>query len=198
MYITSFFLVPLTIPPPPPPPLSLSNLSSFSLQRLCTPRNVNCRDMQGRFSTPLHFAAGYNRVEVVEYLLQHRADVTAKDKGWVVAAANVSLAYSAVITRGEVYLCAMCVHFLCQSVPSTTFFQPYNRICPDGATCFMLLPFVTFLPTHTHAHAHAHTPTHAHTHTHTTHTPEDWFPCTTPVPTATMRWQSRWSSTWPT
>ena len=126
--------------------------------------------MQGRFSTPLHFAAGYNRVEVVEYLLQHRADVTAKDKGWVVAAANVYLAYSAVITRGEVYLCAMCVHFLCQSVPSTTFFQPYNRICPDGATCFMLLPFVTFLPTHTHAHAHAHTPTHAHTHTHHTHT----------------------------
>ena len=26
--------------------------------------------MDGRHSTPLHFAAGYNRVAVVEYLLQ--------------------------------------------------------------------------------------------------------------------------------
>lgn len=37
--------------------------------------------MDGRHSTPLHFAAGYNRVPVVEYLLQHGADVHAKDKG---------------------------------------------------------------------------------------------------------------------
>lgn len=42
---------------------------------------VNCRDVDGRQSTPLHFAAGYNRVSVVEYLLQHGADVHAKDKG---------------------------------------------------------------------------------------------------------------------
>ncbi|KFV46172.1 TNKS1 protein, partial [Anthoscopus minutus] len=33
------------------------------------PQNVNCRDLEGRHSTPLHFAAGYNRVSVVEYLL---------------------------------------------------------------------------------------------------------------------------------
>lgn len=44
---------------------------------------MNCRDLDGRHSTPLHFAAGYNRVVVVEYLLQHGADVHAKDKGWV-------------------------------------------------------------------------------------------------------------------
>ena len=32
-------------------------------------------------STPLHLAAGYNRVGVVELLLQQGADVHAKDKG---------------------------------------------------------------------------------------------------------------------
>lgn len=46
-----------------------------------SPHAVNCRDLDGRHSTPLHFAAGYNRVGVVEYLLAHGADVHAKDKG---------------------------------------------------------------------------------------------------------------------
>lgn len=54
---------------------------SLCLQSLCTAQNVNCRDLEGRHSTPLHFAAGYNRVSVVEYLLHHGADVHAKDKG---------------------------------------------------------------------------------------------------------------------
>lgn len=40
-----------------------------------SPQLVNCRDLDGRHSTPLHFAAGYNRLSVVEYLLQHGADV---------------------------------------------------------------------------------------------------------------------------
>lgn len=47
------------------------------------PHLVNCRDLDGRHSTPLHFAAGYNRVRVVELLLQHGADVHAKDKGYL-------------------------------------------------------------------------------------------------------------------
>ena len=53
-------------------------------QRVLTfnPSLVNCRDAQGRNSTPLHFAAGYNRLQVVEYLLSLGADVTAKDKGY--------------------------------------------------------------------------------------------------------------------
>ena len=42
---------------------------------------VNCRDVDGRQSTPLHFAAGYNRLEVVQCLLERGADVHAKDKG---------------------------------------------------------------------------------------------------------------------
>ncbi|KAG7254039.1 hypothetical protein CRUP_035511 [Coryphaenoides rupestris] len=52
-----------------------------TVKRLCTLQNVNCRDVEGRQSTPLHFAAGYNRLAVVELLLQGGADVHAKDKG---------------------------------------------------------------------------------------------------------------------
>ena len=52
-----------------------------TLERLVTPDTVNCQDMEGRKSTPLHFAAGYNRKEVVEFLLEQKADVGKKDKG---------------------------------------------------------------------------------------------------------------------
>ncbi|XP_077478539.1 poly [ADP-ribose] polymerase tankyrase-1-like [Stigmatopora argus] len=59
-----------------------------TVKSLCTAQNVNCRDLEGRHSTPLHFAAGYNRVQVVEYLLHHGADVHAKDKGGLVPLHN--------------------------------------------------------------------------------------------------------------
>ncbi|CAF3884191.1 unnamed protein product, partial [Adineta steineri] len=52
------------------------------------PTLVNCRDALGRNSTPLHFAAGYNRLQVVEYLLLMGADVTARDKGGLVPLHN--------------------------------------------------------------------------------------------------------------
>ncbi|CAG2160731.1 unnamed protein product [Oppiella nova] len=45
------------------------------------PHLVNCRDLDGRQSTPIHFAAGYNRLNCVEFLLSRNADVSAKDKG---------------------------------------------------------------------------------------------------------------------
>lgn len=48
---------------------------------LNNPHTVNCRDLDGRHSTPLHFASGYNRVGVVEFLLEHGAEVHAADKG---------------------------------------------------------------------------------------------------------------------
>ena len=51
------------------------------MQKLVTLENVNCRDTQGRNSTPLHLAAGYNNVEVAEFLLESGADVNAQDKG---------------------------------------------------------------------------------------------------------------------
>ena len=46
----------------------------------CTILHTHCPLLQ---STPLHLAAGYNRVGIVELLLQQGADVHAKDKGWV-------------------------------------------------------------------------------------------------------------------
>ena len=51
------------------------------LLTLLTPLNVNCHASDGRKSTPLHLAAGYNRTLVVAALLQRGADVHAKDKG---------------------------------------------------------------------------------------------------------------------
>ncbi|KAF8562003.1 hypothetical protein P879_10167 [Paragonimus westermani] len=60
------------------------------LQRLITPANINCRDTQGRNSAPLHLAAGYNNVEVVEFLLESGADVNAKDKGGLIPLHNAS------------------------------------------------------------------------------------------------------------
>uniref|UniRef100_A0A665VYG3 Poly [ADP-ribose] polymerase n=1 Tax=Echeneis naucrates TaxID=173247 RepID=A0A665VYG3_ECHNA len=59
-----------------------------TVKRLCSVQNVNCRDVEGRQSTPLHFAAGYNRLAVVQFLLQHGADVHAKDKGGLVPLHN--------------------------------------------------------------------------------------------------------------
>lgn len=55
---------------------------------LSNPITVNCRDLDGRHSTPLHFAAGYNRVPVVEFLLEHGAEVHASDKGGLVPLHN--------------------------------------------------------------------------------------------------------------
>lgn len=52
--------------------------------RLSQPNLFNCADLDGRHSTPLHFASGYNRIEIVKYLLENGADVHAKDKGYVV------------------------------------------------------------------------------------------------------------------
>lgn len=55
----------------------------FSIhQALCNPQTVNCRDLAGRLSTPLHFASGYNRIDIVEHLLKSGANVHAKDKGY--------------------------------------------------------------------------------------------------------------------
>lgn len=53
------------------------------LLALLNPINVNCHASDGRRSTPLHLAAGYNRSRVVQLLLQNGADVHAKDKGLV-------------------------------------------------------------------------------------------------------------------
>jgi len=51
------------------------------LSSLLTPLNVNCHASDGRKSTPLHLAAGFNRIRCVQLLLRHGSDVHAKDKG---------------------------------------------------------------------------------------------------------------------
>ena len=60
------------------------------VKKLLTPENVNCRDSQGRNSTPLHLAAGYNNLEVAEYLLDNGSDVNAQDKGGLIPLHNAS------------------------------------------------------------------------------------------------------------
>ncbi|KAG7298470.1 hypothetical protein JYU34_018099, partial [Plutella xylostella] len=58
------------------------------LAALLTPLNVNVHASDGRRSTPLHLAAGYNRARAVRLLLQRGADVHAKDKGGLVPLHN--------------------------------------------------------------------------------------------------------------
>ena len=53
------------------------------MMALLTALNVNCHASDGRKSTPLHLAAGYNRTRIVQLLIQNGADVHAKDKGYV-------------------------------------------------------------------------------------------------------------------
>lgn len=60
------------------------------LLELLNPLNVNCHASDGRRSTPLHLASGYNRIRVVQILLQNGADVHAKDKGGLVPLHNSS------------------------------------------------------------------------------------------------------------
>lgn len=57
------------------------NGSEDRLTALLTPLNVNCHAADGRKSSPLHLAAGYNRIKIVQILLRAGADVHAKDKG---------------------------------------------------------------------------------------------------------------------
>ena len=52
-----------------------------ALRTIGTSANCNCRDLAGRHSTPMHFAAGYNRVDLVQLLIELGATVHAKDKG---------------------------------------------------------------------------------------------------------------------
>lgn len=52
------------------------------VRQLISPSNVNKKDSNGRKSTFLHFAAGFGRKEVCEYLLYEcKADPSIKDEG---------------------------------------------------------------------------------------------------------------------
>ena len=57
---------------------------------MVSPSNVNCIDNQGRLSTPLHLAAGFNHLEIAELLLKSGADVNASDKGGLIPLHNAA------------------------------------------------------------------------------------------------------------
>ena len=58
------------------------------VRELASNANANARDTNGRRSSPLHFAAGYGRRDVVELLLRLGADVHARDDGGLIPLHN--------------------------------------------------------------------------------------------------------------
>ncbi|XP_060698354.1 poly [ADP-ribose] polymerase tankyrase-2 isoform X3 [Hemiscyllium ocellatum] len=105
------------------------------VKKLCTADNVNCRDTQGRHSTPLHLAAGYNNLEVAEYLLQHGADVNAQDKGGLIPLHNAA-------SYGHVDVAAMLIKYnACVNATDKWAFTPLHEAAQKGRTqlCALLL-----------------------------------------------------------
>uniref|UniRef100_A0A6I8R1T7 Poly [ADP-ribose] polymerase n=1 Tax=Xenopus tropicalis TaxID=8364 RepID=A0A6I8R1T7_XENTR len=105
------------------------------VQKLCTQENINCRDTQGRNSTPLHLAAGYNNLEVAEYLLEHGADVNAQDKGGLIPLHNAA-------SYGHVDIAALLIKYnTCVNATDKWAFTPLHEAAQKGRTqlCALLL-----------------------------------------------------------
>lgn len=105
------------------------------VQRLVTPENINCRDAQGRNSTPLHLAAGYNNFEVAEFLLQSGADVNAQDKGGLIPLHNAS-------SYGHLDIAALLIkHNTVVNATDKWGFAPLHEAAQKGRTqlCALLL-----------------------------------------------------------
>ncbi|XP_078033408.1 tankyrase isoform X2 [Augochlora pura] len=105
------------------------------VQRLVTQDNINCRDAQGRNSTPLHLAAGYNNLEVAEFLLERGADVNAQDKGGLIPLHNAS-------SYGHLDIAALLIKY--NTVVNATDkwgFTPLHEAAQKGRTqlCALLL-----------------------------------------------------------
>ncbi|XP_014295007.1 poly [ADP-ribose] polymerase tankyrase isoform X2 [Microplitis demolitor] len=105
------------------------------VQKLLSPDNINCRDAQGRNSTPLHLAAGYNNLEVAEYLLERGADVNAQDKGGLIPLHNAS-------SYGHLDIAALLIKY--NTVVNATDkwgFTPLHEAAQKGRTqlCALLL-----------------------------------------------------------
>ncbi|XP_078310376.1 poly [ADP-ribose] polymerase tankyrase-1-like [Crassostrea virginica] len=105
------------------------------VQKLAAQENINCRDTQGRNSTPLHLAAGYNNVEVAEFLLENGADVNAQDKGGLIPLHNAS-------SYGHVDIAALLIKFnTCVNAVDRWGFTPLHEAAQKGRTqlCSLLL-----------------------------------------------------------
>lgn len=105
------------------------------VQKLASTENINCRDTQGRNSTPLHLAAGYNNVEVAEFLLENGADVNAQDKGGLIPLHNAS-------SYGHVDIAALLIKYhTCVNAVDRWGFTPLHEAAQKGRTqlCSLLL-----------------------------------------------------------
>lgn len=105
------------------------------VQRLVTSENINCRDAQGRNSTPLHLAAGYNNFEVAEFLLENGADVNAQDKGGLIPLHNAS-------SYGHLDIAALLIkHNTVVNATDKWGFAPLHEAAQKGRTqlCALLL-----------------------------------------------------------
>lgn len=58
------------------------------VRKIASTSNVNCRDISGRKSSPLHFAAGFGRREIVEHLISLGAVIDMKDDGGLIPLHN--------------------------------------------------------------------------------------------------------------
>ena len=105
------------------------------VQKLLSPENINCRDSQGRNSTPLHLAAGYNNLEVAEFLLENGADVNAQDKGGLIPLHNAS-------SYGHLDIAALLIrHNTVVNATDKWGFTPLHEAAQKGRTqlCALLL-----------------------------------------------------------
>ncbi len=109
------------------------------VQKLLTPENINCRDSQGRNSTPLHLAAGYNNLEVAEFLLENGADVNAQDKGGLIPLHNAS-------SYGHLDIAALLIrHSTVVNATDKWGFTPLHEAAQKGRTqlCALLVSSYT-------------------------------------------------------
>jgi len=105
------------------------------VMRLLTPENVNCRDVVGRNSTPLHLACGYNNIEVAEYLLEHGAHVNIPDKGGLIPLHNAA-------SYGHLDIAALLIKYNTNvNATDRWLFSPLHEASQKGRTslCALLL-----------------------------------------------------------
>ena len=60
------------------------------VKKILTSANRNYQDPHGRHSSALHLAAGYNHLEIAEFLLSNNVDVEMRDKGGLIPLHNAA------------------------------------------------------------------------------------------------------------